>query len=218
MIGSRDWSLPLAVASLVCLGAMLGIGVVTGVSQETFEVVRPAAVYAAGLREHGTALRALFGIDSAFLVLYTAFFVVFGRRIATDDTRALITIASGFIFATVFFDMVEDHHILAMLNAAEAGSDPTAGQIVLQQTISQVKFNLSYVALFLYGLAVPRRTRAGLALSLLLTVGTLVQGVWLYAAPASMLPAGNLGRGLGFMIGFALAIPIIRDRARQRAD
>ena len=212
MSRSSDWSIPLALASVVCLAAMLGITVATGVSQETFEVVRPTAQYAAGLRENGAALRALFGIDSAFLVLYSAFFVVFGRRIATDETRTLIAIATGFIFATALFDMVEDHHILAMLNATVSGNDPTAGEIVLQQTISQVKFNLSYVSLFLYGLAVPRQTRAGVALSLLLTVGTLVQGAWLYAAPPAMLPAGNFGRALGFIIGFALAIPIARQR------
>jgi hypothetical protein len=214
---SRDWSIPLAVAAMACVVAMLGITIVTGVSQETFEVFRPAAVYAAGLREHAGALRALFAIDSAFLVLYTAFFVVFGRRIATDETRTLLIAGMGFIFATAFLDMIEDHHILAMLNAAQDGQDPSSADVVLQQTISQVKFNLSYVALFLYGLAVPRQTRAGVALSLLLTVGTLVQGAWLYAAPSSMLPAGNLGRAVGFIAGFALAIPIARYRSRTPA-
>jgi hypothetical protein len=207
---TRDQSIPLAIASMACMAAMVVVTVASGVSQETFEVVRPAGEYAAALRGHDVAVRALFAIDTAFVVLYSAFFLVFGRRIATEHTRVLITVATGFILLTAFLDMIEDHHILAMLNAARGGADPSTGELVVQQTISQVKFNASYLSLFLFGLAVPRETRAGLVLSLLLTVGTLVQGIWLYAAPAELLPAGNVARSLGYLAGFALAIPLVR--------
>jgi hypothetical protein len=207
---TRDWSVPLAIAAMACTAAMVIVTIASGVSQETFEVVRPAGEYAAALRGHDVAVRALFAIDAAFVVLYSAFFLVFGRRLATEHTRPLITVATAFILVTAFLDMIEDHHILAMLNAAREGANPSTGELVLQQTISQVKFNASYLALFLFGLSVPRNTRAGLVLSLLLTVGTLVQGIWLYAAPAELLPAGNVARWLGYLAGFALAIPLVR--------
>jgi hypothetical protein len=205
-----DFAIPLAVAALVCLVTMLTITAVTGISQETFEVARPAAQYAADLRAHDGAVRALFAVDSAFLVIYATYFLVFGRRVVTDETRALITVGTVFILITAFLDMVEDHHILAMLAAARGGADPSAAEIVTQHVISQVKFNVSYLALFLFGLALPRGTTLGLILSLLLTVGTLVQGVWLYLAPASLLPAGNIARGLGYVLAFALSIPFLR--------
>src|SRR2546423_12730420 len=122
----RDWSLVLAVASLACLCLMVAISVVSGAPQEAFEIVRAPAAYAAGLRAHPAALRALFGADSAFIVLYSAFFLVFGRRVATAETRTLIGIALGCILATALLDMIEDHHILAMLYGAELGQDPSA--------------------------------------------------------------------------------------------
>jgi hypothetical protein len=212
-----DWTIPLAIAATVALLAMVAITYKTGVSQEGFELVRRPAAYAADLRAHPQAVRAIFAIDTAFLVLYSAAFVSFGRAIATPATRWYVTVGVVAILATALLDMIEDHHILAMLYGAEVGTEPTAGQLTLQHTISQVKFNVSYLGLFLIGLAVPRRTLAGKALALLLTVSTLVQGVWLYAAPVAAIPAGNLARWIGFAVGFALMIQVSRRQAAAAA-
>jgi hypothetical protein len=172
--------------------------------------VRAPAAYAADLRAHPGALRAALGVDSVFIVLYGVFFVLLAQRLATPQTRTLVALGLGFLLATAVLDMVEDHHILALLHGAELGLDPGPGDLTLQHTISQVKFHVSYLGLFLFGLAVPRDSLPGLALALLLTVGTLLQGAWLYAAPVASLPAGNLGRIVGFAVGFALAIPVLR--------
>jgi hypothetical protein len=203
----------LALAAIGCLTAMIAITLVSGVSQESFEIVRSPAVYAAGLAANPGALRALFGIDAAFLVLYATLFVVAGRALETSATRALVTLSIAMMLGTAVLDMIEDHHILAMLYGVESGSVPTAGQIAFQHTLSQVKFNVSYLGLFLLGLAMPRATLAGCALAVLLTVGTLVQGAVLYAAPVAMLPVGNFSRWLGFVAGFALLILVVRHRA-----
>jgi hypothetical protein len=203
----------LALAAIGCLTAMIAITSVSGVSQESFEIARSPEVYAAELMAHPGAIRALFGIDSAFLVLYATLFAVAGRTLETSATRALVTLSIAAMLGTAVLDMIEDHHILAMLYGIESGSSPTAGQLAFQHTLSQVKFNVSYLGLFLLGLAVPRATLAGRALALLLTVGTLVQGAVLYAAPVAMLPVGNFGRWLGFVVGFALLIPVARHRA-----
>jgi len=208
-----DRTIILALAAIGCLLAMIAVTLATGVSQETFEIVRSPAVYAADLVGHATAVRWLFGIDSAFLVLYAAFFVAFGRRIATAETRTFVAIAIGALLLTALLDMVEDHHILAMLYGSELGSIPTAGELTFQHSLSQVKFNVSYLGTFFLGLAIPRGTIAGRILGLLLTVGTLVQSAWLYAAPVAMLPSGNLGRWIGFLAGFALAIRVSRSGA-----
>jgi hypothetical protein len=59
---------------------------------------------------------------------------------------------------------------------------------------------------------VPRHTIVGKVLAALLTVGTLAQGAWLYDAPVAMLPAGNLGRWIGYFLGFGLVIAMVRSR------
>jgi len=198
----------LALASIVVLAAMMGVTFSTGVSQETFEIARAPAVYASELRLFATPLRALFALDSIFLVLYATLLVQFALRIRTPAMRVLVAIAIGAILVTALLDMIEDHSILAMLRLAERGEDPSAGAIAVQHVISQVKFHVSYFGLFLVGLAVPRTSRAAVVLAWLLTVGTLVQGAWLYAAPDAALPAGNMGRWFGFLVGFALVARI----------
>ena len=206
----------LALAALACLTAMILLTWIGGVSQETFEIVRNPEVYAADLGAHAGVVRALFGVDSVFLILYATLFAVFGRQIQTAETRTLVTLSVAAMFGTALLDMIEDHHILAMLYGVEAGTHPSVGQLAFQHTLSQVKFNVSYLGLFLFGLCVPRDTRAGRALAVLLTVGTLLQGGWLYAAPVAMLPIGNLGRWLGFVAGFALIIPLAIRRPSGR--
>src|SRR5690242_9250883 len=97
MTGGDRWGVPLALGALACLLAMFAVTLASSVSQETFEIVRAPDAYAAGLRAHATALRALFGMDSAFIVLYSALFLAFGRHIATARTRALIAVGIGAI-------------------------------------------------------------------------------------------------------------------------
>jgi len=210
----RDPCIALAVAALGCLVVMVGITVATGASQEAFEIVRAPEAYAGDLRGHAGPLRLLFAVDTAFVVVYAAFFILFGQRIGRAETRLVVAVALGCVLAAALLDMVEDHHILALLSGAELGQTPEPGTLRLQHTISQVKFNVSYLGLFLYGLAIPRRTMAGVALAVLLTVGTVVQGVWIYAAPAALLPGANLGRTVGYLIGFVLAIPVLRQLAQ----
>jgi hypothetical protein len=206
-----DWTVPLALAAIGALVVMIAITIATGVSQERFELAGDVGAYAAALRAHPTAIRAVFAADTVFLVLYSALFLQLGRRLATDATRTMIAIATGALLATAVLDMIEDHHILAMLASTEAGEPPGPGALVFQHTLSQVKFNVSYLGLFLFGLAVPRRRASGVALALLLTVGTVVQGAWLYAAPADLQAIGSFGRWLGFVTGFVLAIAVVRS-------
>jgi hypothetical protein len=215
----QPWKLitALALAALACLVAMVTVTLASGVSQETFEVVRDPDSYAAQLVAHAGALRLVFAIDAVFLVIYATLFVVFGRQIETGATRSLVTLALAALLGTAVLDMVEDHHILAMLYAAEVGATPSIGELSFQHTLSQVKFNLSYLGLFALGLAVPRATLAGRALALLLTVGTLAQGAWLYAAPVALLAVGSFGRWVGFVVGFALVIALARRPAAGAA-
>lgn len=207
----------IARAAMAVLVAMIAITAATGVSQETFEIVRAPAVYAADLRSHELPLRALFGLDSAFLILYATLLVLVALRFMSDDNRVVLAIAIGAILGTALLDMTEDHHILAMLRGAVRDLPPSNAQIAFEHTLSQVKFHLGYLAEFLIGISLPRRTFAHKLLAALLTVGTLVQGAWLYAAPDAALTAGNYGRWIGFLVGFGLISRIARPGAAAAA-
>ncbi|HEY4176441.1 MAG TPA: hypothetical protein VGM90_06405 [Kofleriaceae bacterium] len=207
----------LAAAAIATLLVMVTLSAVTGISQETFEIVLSPADYSAGLRDHALLLRALFGLDSAFLILYASLITGFALRYVTPQNRVLIGVAIGAIVLTALLDMIEDHHILALMRGALRGIDATSDQIAFEHTLSQTKFHLGYFAEFLLGLHIVRSSRAATVLAVLLTVGTLLQGAWLYAAPDAMLPMGNFLRWAGFVVGFALIIQIVRRSSSAAA-
>jgi hypothetical protein len=149
-------------------------------------------------------------------VLYTGFFAALAQYLRALG-RQLLTIALGSLLAVTLLDIVEDHHILALLAQAEAGRPIDEGAIVFQDTLSATKFTTSYLAFFLYGLALPRTTKLGWALALFLTAGTLATAVLGYAAPPTWRESLDSGRWIGFLAGFALAFAWLRA-APEPAD
>jgi hypothetical protein len=64
----------------------------------------------------------------------------------------------------------------------------------------------------LFGLAIPRTSKLGIALALFLVVGTLISAVVGYAVPPTMQSSVESGRWIGFLVGFALAIIWLRQQ------
>ncbi|MEO6775828.1 MAG: hypothetical protein ABI467_22905 [Kofleriaceae bacterium] len=207
----RRIAMTLAGFALGILVVMTVIGLVSGASQEPHEHFALPAEYGLGLLEHAGVLRAIFALDVAFLVLYTSFFAALAKYLGGRG-RPFVRLALGFMIATAVLDVIEDHHILAMLDAAERAVLPSATEIVVQSVISSTKFSLSYIALVLFGLAIPRDTRLGWVLSLFLTAGTLASAVVGYALPPSAQSGFDSGRWVGFVIGFALSIAWLRTQ------
>jgi hypothetical protein len=206
---SRRLAFALVVATAAVLAVMGIITLTTGVTQEAHEWYQPPATYAAGLLEQPGLLRLLFALDVGFLVLYTAFFAAFADHL-TRLGRRFVGLALGAMIATAGLDIVENHHILSLLAVAEAGRPIEDDAIVFQQTLSATKFSVSYVALVLFGLAVPRDTRLGIALAAFLVVGTLATGILGYAAPPAWREQLDGGRWIGFLGGFVLAAAWLR--------
>ena len=205
----RRMALGLAAASIATLLAMVAVGLTTGASQEAHEWYGPPDAYAAQLVAQAGALRVIFGLDIAFLVLYTGFFAALADYLRRRG-RPFVAIAIGAMLVTALLDIVEDHHILALLGMAEAHRPIDDGALVLQQVISSTKFSVSYLALVMFGLAVPRDSRLGWALSIFLVGGTLVSGALGYAAPPAWRASLDGGRWIGFLAGFALAAVWLR--------
>ena len=211
-VSPRTLALVLVGATALVLLAMIGLSLATGASQEVHEHYQAPATYAAHLLEHPGALRVMMGLDVAFLVLYTAFFAALAQVLAG---RPFVRLALGAMVATAVLDIIEDHRILASLGMAEANRPIDDATIAWQQVISSTKFSLSYLSLVLFGLAIPRTTRLGVALALFLTVGTLATGVLGFAAPPAWQDSLDGGRWLGFLAGFALAALWLRRAPDQ---
>ena len=62
--------------------------------------------------------------------------------------------------AAAVLDFSENHHILAMLRAAQAGLEPPLVQLFLREDFSALKWLLGQLAFVLVGLALPPRTWA----------------------------------------------------------
>ncbi|HUS28391.1 MAG TPA: hypothetical protein VMZ53_07780 [Kofleriaceae bacterium] len=217
----KEWSMRrmamlLAGCTLGVLVLMVITGVITGATQEKHEHFMAPEEYALSLLAEPKGLRTLMGLDIAFAILYTAFFAAFTKYLRALG-RPFVTLAFGAMLATAILDFIEDHHIISMLESAEHRVFPTASAIQFQAAESAVKFSMSFLALVLYGLAVPRTTKLGLALCLFLVVGTLISGVLGYSAPPEFQAKLEGGRWIGFLIGLGLAIAWLRSAPEPAA-
>lgn len=204
-MGTRKLAIYLAGCTGAVLLVMVIVSMTTGATQERHEHVMLAEEYALSLLTHAGGLRALMALDIAFLVLYTAFFAALAhylRALGQPFTR----LAFGLLLATAMLDIVEDHHIIAMLESAEHQVLPAARSLTEQATLSMTKFSISYMALFMFGVAIPRTTKLGLALAIFLTFGTLLSAVIGYALPPAHQATFESTRWVGFLVGFGLAI------------
>jgi hypothetical protein len=208
---------PLGIAAAIALAAQIAVTLATGAAQEPLERVLAPAAYAATLLAHPTALRVVFTIDSVFLVLYAAFFVQLARTLAPAGSRerTLAALAAAAMLLTALLDAIENQHILSLLAAAERGLaiDPSA--IVAQAAASQVKFHVSYFAVFVIGLMLPR----GRALDRLLAASCLLVqlplGVAAFVAPPPYDDVLVYARWAFYLSGFLLLSSITRASGKS---
>jgi hypothetical protein len=200
-----------------CAGAVLLVmailSMTTGGTQEAHEHFAEPRAYTSSLVEKGGVLRTLFAVDIAFTILYVAFFAAFATYLRERKRPAVIVwLALGALVLTGLLDILEDHHILGMLNAAEQHVDPTVGAIAFQDVESACKFSVSFLGLALFGLAIPLDTWLGKALAVFLTPLTLLSAVLGYALPPESAAKIEGGRWIGFLLGFGLSIAWLRTQ------
>jgi hypothetical protein len=166
---------------------MVAIFFVTGVGQDPLQLVHPVEEYARLLLRNPAALRACLALDNLFIVFYATAFVALGVLLArAGSPRALVMVAIGLLLALALFDLIENLHFLVMLARAEQGLLPSAGEIGAQVFESLLKFHVSYLGLFLLGVALPRRTAGERALAALSWFVQLPVGVLIYVTPRAV--------------------------------
>lgn len=216
-MSTRRLALVLVLASGAALVAMVAVIVATGTTQEAFEYAGDPIAYAQSIVARASSVRLIFAFDIAFIVLYTGFFAALAEYLKRLG-QPFTTLALGTLVVTSILDVLENHHILALLGAAENKLPIDPDSLVLQQVLSSTKFTISYIALFLFGLAIPRTTRLGWALCLFLTAGTLASGVLTYAAPPDWRTHLDSSRWTGFLIGFGIAALWLRRAPEPAAS
>jgi hypothetical protein len=209
-MGMRKLLVVLAGATALLLVAMMILSFTTGVTQEAYEWYLAPAEYARGIAEHPETVRLVFAIDVGFLVLYTAFFTTLSRYLGRLG-RPYVRLALAFMLGTAVLDIVEDHHIATILDMVLRGRLPSDLQLAAQQVMSGTKFTLSYISLVLFGLAIPRDRKLGIALCVFLTVGTVASAILNNATGEALRAQNATGRWFGFLLGFALIVAWLRD-------
>lgn len=196
----------LSFASGLCILAMFLVTVITGKSQEIFEVTQTVEQYSKNLVESQNALRVIFTFDIIFICLFMTLFVFLAQHLKTNGRtgNTIANVAMVALLITGFLDFYEDLHILTMLHAAINDLPIEQTQIASQMLFSMLKFCSSYFGLFLLAFILPSKTFTEKLLKYGLLVFQLPIGALVYTAPENLHLIFNLIRFAFMVSGFFL--------------
>lgn len=210
----------LTLLALLAAFSVVGIlvaGLQAGISQEPFQAARLADENVARLLTNPGGLRLNIGFDNAFIIFYTAFFVLFAFRVRDLVPRAVIIVALGALLVGASLDAIENHHILTMLYSAEHQLPITTGESQTQMMASSVKFHAVYLASFLFAFAFARLGALGTFIALGIWFVFVPLGLAIYVIPPEATRPFVIARGLFFVATFALSAPLFLGLARRSA-
>jgi hypothetical protein len=144
-----------AVAAAICLAGLLVMTLITGANQQAFEIVRAPADYATALTHVGTAMRGIIALDDVFIAFYVSLTLLLVRELPGAENAQLRTLIVVFGVAAGVLDYAENHHILALLRAADAGQAIPLSELTVREDLSSLKWMLGHLAFFLVGLCLP---------------------------------------------------------------
>jgi hypothetical protein len=199
------------IVRLACTGgflilAMFAVTILTGVSQERFEITKSVDAYTEALRAAENPLRLIFTIDLVFITVFTALFVILPQYLKTGEkvTDAIANTVIGAMLVCGFLDFYEDLHILTMLESALKNIPLAQSEIAGQMFFSMIKFCASYFALFLTAFLLPSRSWTEKLLKYSLWFFQLPIGILVYTAPAAFAAPLNFLRFAFMISGFFL--------------
>ena len=173
------------------------------------QYVHPAADYARLLLRDPPVLRAAIGLDNLFIMVYSAVFVLMASLLWRDGApRLLLIVGLALLLLLGLLDMIENFHFLAMLASTEQGHPPVEAEISWQAVESMFKFHVSYLGLFVLGLALPRTGARQRALAGLMVFVQWPVGVAIYVLPQPFALPLVFVRFAFFLAAFALLASI----------
>ncbi|HET8869175.1 MAG TPA: hypothetical protein VFM48_01905 [Aquabacterium sp.] len=200
-----------ALASGLCLFALMVLSLTTGANQQHFEQVMAPQVYAHDLLAQSSGLRWIIALDDVFIACYMTVGILFARQLGVGGARLDTTVNAlrpwivGMSVAAGVLDFLENHHILAMLHQAQTGGMPDYTELVLRENLSAMKWLLGHTAFFLAGWCLPTHTiPLRLFQFALLFVQLPIGALTLTVQDPAWAPVLNLMRLINVMTGFFL--------------
>lgn len=204
----------LALFAALAVTGILVAGLNAGISQEPFQLARLAAENVPKLLTNPQGLRFNIGFDNAYIVFYTAFFVLLTARLRDVVSLPVRAVALGALLLGALLDAIENHHILTMLFAAEHGLPVTTEESQLQMLASSVKFHTVYVGSFLFAFGFMRLGALGTFIALGIWFVFVPLGLAIYVTPPELTRPLAIARGLFFIATFVLSVPLFAGLAR----
>jgi hypothetical protein len=187
---------------------LVALAIITGVSQEYFEGQHPVAGYTERIIEATPALRLDFALDNVFILAYGSFFIGLAIVLRRFADHSLVNLALAAMLGVAVLDIVENHHIMAMADAALLRIPLSEGEIRLQAVMSLAKFHLSCLGAVLFAAAFPRHsTLARWVVGLLIAYAFF--GVLILTAPPQFLDLLALIRTAFFVLAFILSSSVM---------
>jgi hypothetical protein len=194
-----------ALLALATVVGMLLIFLTTGIGQDPLQFVHPVGEYMQLLLKNPAMLRAAIGLDNFFIVFYATTFVALATILLRGGApRGVVLVTISLLLGAALLDMIENFHFLVMIAGAEQGQPPTPGEIRLQVLESLFKFHVSYLGLFLLGIALPRRTGTERTLANLSWFVQLPVGILIYVTPHGVALPLVFVRFTYFLVALAL--------------
>lgn len=207
---TRKLAVRFAVASAVLFVALVVMQIVTGASQAYFEVVHPPSTYAGQMLAHAAWFRIVVALDDVFIGCYVGTFV-FGALALPRRAASALFLGAGILVGLL--DLEENHHMLALLHAAEDGLPIALGDLVRRMDLSSTKFALGHLAAFFLTFLVPGHSASARALRALCVVQLpigMAGVVWDGVIPI------QLGRAASFTVIYLL-LAVVISRAGSAA-
>jgi hypothetical protein len=213
---NRTLALLALLAALSVIGILVA-GLQAGISQEPFQAARLAEENTLRLLTNPQGLRYNVGFDNAFIIFYTAFFVLLAFRVRDLLPREVVVVALGALLTGAILDAIENHHILTMLHSAEHGIAISTQESQTQMLASSVKFHAVYLASFLFAFAFARLGALGTFIALGIWFLFVPLGLAIYVTPLEAARPLVIARGLFFVATFVLSVPLFLSLARPSA-
>jgi hypothetical protein len=192
--------------------AMFLVFVASGIGQDPLQYFHPPAEYRDILLRNPPVLRLAIGLDNAFIVAYSTMFLAMAGALWPSAARIVLTSAMALLALSALLDLAENMHFLAMIAGAGQGLTVGASEIGAQVVESLIKFHVSYLGLFLLGLALPAETRLERLFCFLLKWFQLPVGLLIYLVPQEIAKPLVLVRFTFFFVALLLVAAIFRQR------
>jgi hypothetical protein len=179
------WGGACGLLAALILTAMIAVGLAAGPdSTELLQPTDPDRVSDL-VSEYGAVVKASIILDDLFALAYAGAFLGLAALV-WPRSRWLAGIAMFFALATAVLDFTENAHLMTMVLGIGAEASLTGSALRELNIITQLKYSASHMAVFFFGVGLPRRDRLGWIVTVLLFIFPVVSTIAFAYEPAGL--------------------------------